>query len=1177
MTGQKIIWTPGQNKVFAFKDNLCVLAGAGTGKTMTLVECICRLLSGQIRGLEGLELSHVLALTYTEKAAQEMRNRLRLAINEEIQRAGFEPVQRDFWIRQRRFLDRAQISTIHGFCLHILRQHALEAGLDHDFQVQDNISELKNETIRETLLDCIENETPELSALLDYFPWRAKGRQASVGDFMADLINRTQTFGTAPGFETENSASLQDQITALTDAADIIENLIKAKQLNQDKDYYQQIVGFRAVVHDLIRSENPEEEALTRLSEMKEYLKGNWYAAKQAKAVALNAVSAFEIEKAVRQVKPLKQHLRRLAEKITLEFKQAKENQYALDFDDLLIKAREILATNTEVRANLKRRFKLILVDEFQDTNRLQADILAYLLEPPEQMDFPSGEPAYKSLKKAPRRLIIFGDPKQSIYRFRGAEVDVFQNMKRSLDTVSLKKNFRSQKRLIEFFNAFFEQAMPEASAVDDAYNYIATYGTEDRQNWFRPDLASDPAVEILEFAPGKNMEENRKREAEVIAAHIRSIISGQAALFIGEEGKTPGPGDLSILLRRFTHLKLYEQALRREEIPYYTVRGRGFYECQEIWDLISLLFYLACPIDGSALLGVLRSPLAGVSDDTLTQLVFPVDGSPKRDLREYFGPDSPPWPAGLTVDQIEALERIKGVLVALTERAGSAFPAELIEEAIEKTDYLAVLMAQYQGMQKAANVQRFIEITRHLPVKSLYAPRELARFLKNKLMEQSADPEAQLNQEGVEAVQIMTIHQAKGLQFPVVIVPDAGHKPRPSSNPLVFGADTFSLTFKDPLTDEKRQPSGYLRLKAEEQAREEAEYLRLLYVAATRAEDYLIFSGNLQAKNDTTSWLARLTDFTKARPDLIKKVSDSSFIEFGERVTQKHDDRLMDLPEPGPKALSILARTLKRETSSPKLIHINATDLGLYLNCPRRYFLEKVMNMPDKNDSLDHEYYPAGLDPRQKGNILHYLLETIKLDSLPDEDTLIAAARQAADREGGSPEPGQIEALARLAMDFMKSAWGRDLVRSRKGLVKREMPFIMRIEPDQPEAPRLSLTGEMDLFYVTPEGLARLVDYKYSHHIEPERYWAQLKIYALALKKAGLSRDLEAGLYFVNEQFSRLIQMEFEPGWDRIFETQLRKVAAELAQLMIPSPKEPEPLAACQDLECGFKYTCTV
>ncbi|MBW2086976.1 MAG: UvrD-helicase domain-containing protein, partial [Deltaproteobacteria bacterium] len=618
MSGPVIRWTRDQKEVFAFTENLCVLAGAGTGKTMTLVEFVLRLLSGEIKGVEGLELSHILALTYTEKAAQEMRNRLRLAVNEIIREAGTEPVQREFWIRQRRTLDRAQISTIHSFCLHLLRQYALQAGLDQDFHLEDQITDLENETVRETLLDLIEARDSDLLNLLDHFPWMSLGRGIGVGDFMADLVDRARTLGSAPEPAEAEPISLDDQVQALTEAARIINDLIQAKELTPQKSYYQKLAGFASAVRDLTRRDQPAEEILSNLNRIKKFLKKDWYVARKAKKLANAAVEALETEQASRQARPLKQSLMGLAERFDQSFEQAKANRFALDFNDLLLKAREILDHNPEVRNALKRRFKVVLVDEFQDTNRLQADILAYLLEPPGQAELPVRTPAYKGLKKARRRLIIFGDPKQSIYRFRGAEVDVFQSMKRSLKRVNLEKNFRSQKRLIEFFNAFFQQVMPEASGLaDDVNDYVATYGPEDRQEWRRKDLAAAPAVEILEFEPGKNMQENRRNEAEALAARIKDILSARAGVLVSDEGRSPGPGDLTILLRRFTHLKAYEQALRRADLPYYTVRGRGFYECQEIWDLINLVLCLAHPLDGTALLGVLRSPLAGVSDET--------------------------------------------------------------------------------------------------------------------------------------------------------------------------------------------------------------------------------------------------------------------------------------------------------------------------------------------------------------------------------------------------------------------------------------------------------------------------------------------------------------------------------------------------------------------------------
>ncbi|MDY6852338.1 MAG: 3'-5' exonuclease, partial [Thermodesulfobacteriota bacterium] len=777
-----------------------------------------------------------------------------------------------------------------------------------------------------------------------------------------------------------------------------------------------------------------------------------------------------------------------LAGKLDQASAQAKEGRVVLDFDDLLLKTRNLLAQNPEVRARLKQRFRVVLVDEFQDTNRLQADILAYLLEPDGQTALlQPDESALDTLERAPRRLIVFGDPKQSIYRFRGAEVSVFQGLKDSLTNpdrkgagrvISLKENFRSQKKLIDFYNAFFPEVMPKGPG------FAAEYGPGDSQVHRRRNIGAGPGAGILEYEPGRNEAETREIEAQALALYIKRLLAGLGNVLVTDQARRPEAGDLAVLLRRFTHLRVYEQAFRQAGLPFYTVRGKGFYQCPEVWDLISLLFFLADPNRLPALLGVLRSPLMGLSGETLTRLVRP-DGN-RVDLADYFRSQPPPWPSGLPDDQLSALNKAQEVLFRLSKEAGRAFSVELIETAVEKTDYLAVLLAQSQGDRKAANVQRFIEITRQIPAQALYAPGETARFLEARLADSQDDPEAQTTLEGAKAIRIMTIHQAKGLEFPVVFVPDAGHRPNPRHKAMLFGADDrFDLTFRDPEMGEMRTPIDYKLFKDENLEQERAENARLLYVAATRAQDHLIFSGEIKTKNDKLSWLAWLTEFAGQRPDLIHIISADEMAEEEPEPGPEPQKGLIDPPRPGCKAREILSRVLERELPRPRNLSLNVTGLSQYLTCPRWFYLEQVLGLPGRPEAELVSEQSLGLDQRQKGIVFHHLLETMDLGSPLDMNSLIDAAGQKALAEGWPAQAGQAEELSRLAWQFTKSPWGRELARSRDGWVKRELPLWLKINPAKPDRAGLTITGVIDLVYVTPEGLARIVDYKYTAKAE--------------------------------------------------------------------------------------------
>ncbi|MDY6851914.1 MAG: UvrD-helicase domain-containing protein, partial [Thermodesulfobacteriota bacterium] len=259
MRRRDISWTVNQEKALAFETNQCLLAGAGSGKTMTLVELVLRLLQGRVPGMEdGVDLSHILALTFTEKAAGEMRDRIRLALNEEIRSA--EAGRRDFWAGQRRFLDRARISTIHSFCLHILRQYGFEAGVDPDFNVLEDSRDFQAEIQRETLLNWIQSEDRDFLALLDFFPWLSRGYGQGVDRLLFELIDHERTYGRKIRAGGSEPGPLKPYFESLVSAADLIDNLDRAGELNPEKAYYRSVTGFAAAVRKLVQAGRSDEE-----------------------------------------------------------------------------------------------------------------------------------------------------------------------------------------------------------------------------------------------------------------------------------------------------------------------------------------------------------------------------------------------------------------------------------------------------------------------------------------------------------------------------------------------------------------------------------------------------------------------------------------------------------------------------------------------------------------------------------------------------------------------------------------------------------------------------------------------------------------------------------------------------------------------------------------------------
>ena len=1151
--------TASQREVLAFQDNLCVLAGAGSGKTLTLVELVLKLLA------EGLDLSRILALTYTEKAAREMRDRVRLALNERINQA--REKERGFWVRQRRLLDRATISTIHSFCLQILRQYGLEAGVDPGFKIIEEDRDFLSDARRDILLDRLQKKDQDLLDLIDWFPWISQGRRQGLDRLTSDIAQYSRTYGREVRIGEGETGSIAPILDDLNKAAGLVFDLAEAGKLNMEKAYAQKAMAFAEKVREITGTSQGEEEMLPDLAGLGDYLAGGWFAAKPARDLAVKALEEIQAEIDRRLSQPIKEKLKTLAKTMDRAVSEAKERRGILDFDDLLLETRRLLAEKPDVRRSLKERYPIILVDEFQDTNRLQADILAYLAEPEgDEAAYPADTPAAEILARASKRLVIFGDPKQSIYRFRGAEVSVFQRFRWSMEeeavgrgVIPLNKNFRSKRQLIDLYNEFFQRMMPGRE------DYAASYEQADYQYYHRRSSSPGPAALILNTPSGSSQAEERKLEAQALAKYIQEILSDGKGVRVGEDGRIPQEKDVAVLLRRFTHLKEYERTFQEAGLDYYTVRGRGFYQCTEVWDLINLLFYLTDFNDGPSLLGVLRSPLVGLSDDQITRLAWA--GSNRPDLLAFFGPNPKPFPPD---PEFAEAARASKWLAELIAMAGVAFPAEIVERAVEDRDYLAVLAAQPQGEQKAANVQRFIETSRNLPYEALYSPHELAGFLRARLMDTQDDPEAQVSREEEDSIQIMTIHQAKGLEFPVVLVPDAGASPRLNAGRILFGDDDLlAISFKDPDTGKTRKPGDYLRLNAEHRQREMAEHVRLLYVAATRAEDHLVFSGSLESmKKD--SWLVSLAEFQSERPDLLglEEPVESGISE--PELSLPEADLTENLPEPGPEAGRIVRRVFDRPQVQARTVTVNVTGLAQYLTCPRRYYLENVLGLTDNGTGGAGE--GPSQDPRIKGTVFHYLMETVDLGAPFDLEMQTRYARQRAAEEGLDLDPSASEDLAGRVLEFLESPWGKDLLKAQaaKRLVRRESNIWLRIEPS------LILTGEMDLFYVRPDGLARVIDYKYSAVKETGRYESQLKTYALALVKAGLSGRLEAGLYYsIPGGSGELLEIPLKDNWMEEWESVLSRAAQDLIQITSPEAEAPLPITPCPDPTCGLSYTC--
>ncbi|MGA2259452.1 MAG: UvrD-helicase domain-containing protein, partial [Thermoguttaceae bacterium] len=579
-------------------------------------------------------------------------------------------------------------------------------------------------------------------------------------------------------------------------------------------------------------------------------------------------------------------------------FSQRKTELAAVDFDDLLIRTRDLITG--EARADLRKRLaaqtRLLLVDEFQDTDPLQVELVRALCDG----------------RVADGKLFFVGDYKQSIYRFRGADPHVFRRLRDEIPAhgrLPLTLNFRSQPAVVEFINALFCNEMgpqyeslqshrPQLGprpAVEFLWAIEPTSGTG-----FQPVDASTSGTDAMSrigFQPvdttapgadamppddseraGSPAERNRRREAEWLARRLRNMLDAGEKLVWGSDAAQAGesalrpvrPGDITLLFRALTNVEYYEEALRRHGIDYYLVGGHAFYAQQEIYDIVNLLRTVASPCDEVSLAGILRSPMFGLLDETLYWLskhdgglsggfwsvleeqrsvgVPPASGSiafqagqarapcthgPPDVLPNVLGPIAPDEQT-----RVRFAAETLGELRAIKDRVPIA---QLLHKALEKTGYDSMLLAEFLGERKLANLHKLIEQARQFDAAGIFTLADFITQLTQFVARQPDEPLAATQPESINAVRLMSIHQSKGLEFPIVVVVDLDRPRRGSTSAVAFTPQLGPMVRLSGCT------SGFDLFAQAELDEEMAELSRLFYVATTRAADYLILSSGLE------------------------------------------------------------------------------------------------------------------------------------------------------------------------------------------------------------------------------------------------------------------------------------------------------------------------------------------
>jgi len=1039
--GQASMRAPSEQQVAAIDEPgvVFVSAGAGTGKTTVLVERFVKAVCER-----GLGIDNVLVITYTERAAGELRTRIRERLIE---------VERHDLARD---LDGGWISTIHGFCHRLLRAHPFEAGLDPRFRVLDEsqAAVLRSEAFAGALADYVEAGSQERVRLLaTYGAEGLRGMLTSVSDRLRSAGRPLQL----PG---EPVSSLSERVTELREVAELTLSVT------------DEALSGRAQVEDALQLLDPLPPA-DRLLDLSDFRVGGEERERFASfGETLAAVEQAALDEIAARDRTLLEELLRAFDEA---YSEAKARESALDFEDLQLKARTLLELNEKVRDDARWRFRSILVDEFQDTNRLQCELV----------DLVAGE-----------EVFFVGDEFQSIYRFRHADVEVFRERRAaSAGVLPLTENYRSRPEVLDVVNHLF------GAEFGTEYEPLVAAGRF-------PDPIFGPAVELLVTDKASYREGElhwRLAEARHVARRVRDLVdSGEAA-----------PGDIVLLFAAGTDAERYEEALRREGLPTYRAAGRGYFGQQQVADLTMYLRLVLNRYDDEALVSVLASPFVGVSNDALYLLRRaagrrPLFSGMERELPPELGPRDR-----------RLFDAFRQRYDRIVRAAATSGLERLCERIVSEHDYDLAVLARWDGRRRYANLRKLARLARSY--EELRGPdiEGFLRFVADQEAAGARESEAVAEEEGADAVRLLTIHSAKGLEFPVVVVADAGRNPEHAARDEILCLPDGRVGFKivDPATGKRHAASGFDELREAERVADEAETRRLYYVAMTRAIDRLIVSGAVDptSTRDAKAPIRWILDRLEAQLDGAEPVE---LEREGARVllrVDRRDDAGPEVEESAVAQLELFAAvegaawrvapelpplTPIPEPPAFRLRSLSYSALALFGRCSYRFYAERIVGLRSPG-AVAAVPGAEGLAATEIGDAVHVLLEHGVEGGGTAE--LVLARYPAA-------TPEDLERIDSLVDAWHSSPVAQEL---RGGVDPQpELPFAFAHDG-------VLLHGRFDVFRLDG-GRALVVDYKTNRleDLSPEEaleddYALQRLVYALAAFRAGAD-EVEVAYVFL-------------------------------------------------------------
>jgi ATP-dependent exoDNAse (exonuclease V) beta subunit len=1088
---------------------ILVSAGAGSGKTRVLTERfihLCELRLQDENHPAGATADEIVAITFTEKAAREMKDRVRKRLTEKEKEAT-EEGERIFWSEQKEAMERAHISTFHSFCQRLLSQHAMTADLIPNSRVIDDVEARSRK--RDVLTHILE-EKPFHDLAFPLLQMMGKNQLFESIEKIHDDMREFIVGENLDAYQIDEM--LDKQRVAIVNA--------QSQIIHYFHDNASRCIRDFPALEDLTKAQRAHVERITEsfqtltvsedpnvyMNMMKEVMP-----TKSDKRWSEKAPALYELFE--EYWKPLKEMWKDIGGEVSIDpqardylerivillkefasrYRNEKKAAGALDFSDLQQKAVALLQ-HQSIKETCQKQFRHMMIDEFQDTNRLQLEMLDRV------------EPSYQ---------FIVGDQKQSIYRFRGADVSLMNEREELAKTRSdaqvilMNQNYRTAAPVIEAVNELFSHAMvsERKESYETVYASLEANRLGEQENEKRVELT------ILE-----KDEEREINCYDVLANRILEMINtGNPTVFQNEKWVNPSWGDVAILIPARSHLLTLERSLINREIPYVVSGGVGFYERQEILDYLTFLRWLNRPFEELYLLALLRSPICGLSiDDFLTLKSSLEETESLYQLvynKEHLAFSNLPIPIQ------EACHLVQSWLDRWTPFRTQQSLHDTLESIFTETGLRTALLLQVNGLQKVRNVEKLIHMivdTRHADLETILTD------LEDRIALSEKEGESEVERVDGDVVQIMTVHASKGLEFPIVCLPQLDRQIRGDKGNIRFHPEYgIVLNLEEEAMELEEDPIVYqtpafalVRDRAKAESREEAK--RLFYVAMTRARDFLYMIGSESSTKDT--WLT-LTEEALEHTNLQAKV---------ERKEESEEQSQLQISR---EVYKVPQKIGKQEIP----LTLSVSEIMVFMKEPIAYFNRFVIGLPDfsaEENSFQYTGSDLRIDPSKLGTLVHRACE------LRDNGLSNDLAIEEALREGEEEVENYIIYQAEMK-ELMKS-YSDELKQELGETIANEWAFVTNIEG-------ADIVGEIDKI-VVKNGKRHIIDFKTNRisHSGAELidiYKPQLYLYKLAYEQETNENVENTSLFVFRDEVTPLQTLVYNKEEERSVREAIHKI----------------------------------